>query len=146
METNPRSENPDRVSSMGLSRSEQIDRLRLIRSYNVGPVTYRQLVTRFVESADDILGFINGEMFRSTPLPEMPIEPPQEDPANDPAGSVDPWVARQLLEEKLGPTPINVDELIRQSGLTAAQVLTILLELELAGRIERHAGNRVALV
>ncbi len=99
-----------------------------------------------VESADDILKIINGEMFRSTQLPEPPIEPPQEDPANGPAGSDDPGVARQLLEEKLGPTPIDVDELIRQSGLTAAQVLTILLELELAGRIERHAGNRVALV
>jgi DNA processing protein len=47
--------------------------------------------------------------------------------------------------EKLGPTPVEVDELIRQSGLTPEIVLTILLELELAGRLDRHSGNKVSL-
>jgi DNA processing protein len=37
-----------------------------------------------------------------------------------------------------------VDELIRQSGLRLAIVQTILLELELAGRLDRHAGGRVS--
>lgn len=45
----------------------------------------------------------------------------------------------------LGPTPVAVDELIRQAGLAPAVVQTVLLELELAGRLERHAGARVAL-
>ena len=39
-----------------------------------------------------------------------------------------------------------IDELIRESSLPAGLVLTVLLELELAGRIERQAGHRVALV
>jgi DNA processing protein len=52
---------------------------------------------------------------------------------------------RRAILDLLSPTPVPVDELIRQSALPAALVHTVLLELELAGRIERHAGGRVAL-
>lgn len=45
----------------------------------------------------------------------------------------------------LGPEPVEVDELVRQAELTPAAVITILLELELAGRIRRHPGNRVSI-
>ena len=51
---------------------------------------------------------------------------------------------RALVEEKLSPAPVEVDELIRQCGAPAAAVLTVLLELELAGRIQRQPGNRVS--
>ena len=44
----------------------------------------------------------------------------------------------------LGPTPVPVDELIRQAGMPGPVVQTVLLELELAGRLERHAGGRVS--
>ena len=54
--------------------------------------------------------------------------------------------ARRAVADLLGPTPVPVDELIRQSGLAPALVQTVLLELELAGRLERHAGGRVSLV
>ena len=47
--------------------------------------------------------------------------------------------------EALGPTPVGVDEIIRHTGLHAAQVFMILLELDLAGRLERHAGGTVSL-
>ncbi|MBP6030109.1 MAG: DNA-processing protein DprA [Sphingobium sp.] len=46
----------------------------------------------------------------------------------------------------LGPVPVLVDELIRQSGQPSSAVQMALLELELAGRLERHAGGRVALI
>lgn len=46
----------------------------------------------------------------------------------------------------LSLTPVPVDEVIRQSGLAPSIVQTVLLELELAGRLERHAGGRVSLV
>ena len=36
-----------------------------------------------------------------------------------------------------------IDELIRQLGAPAGAVLTVILELELAGRCVRHPGNRV---
>ena len=53
-------------------------------------------------------------------------------------------VRRQIIE-LLGPSPVDVDELVRQSQAPVATVLTVLLELELAGRIMRHAGNKVSL-
>ena len=53
---------------------------------------------------------------------------------------------RQVVEELLGPTPAAVDEVIRQCQVSAAIVHLVLLELELAGRLERHPGNRVALI
>ena len=54
--------------------------------------------------------------------------------------------ARRSITGLLNATPVPVDELVRQSGLPPAAVQTILLELELAGRLERHAGGRVSLV
>jgi DNA processing protein len=45
----------------------------------------------------------------------------------------------------LGPVPVAVDELVRQAGAAPAIVQLVLLELELAGRLERHAGGRVGL-
>ena len=54
--------------------------------------------------------------------------------------------ARDLVVEKLSPSPVEVDELLRQCHLSPAVVLTILLELELAGQLERHPGNRVSSI
>ena len=45
----------------------------------------------------------------------------------------------------LTTAPVAVDELIRQSGESAAAVQLALLELEIAGRLERHAAGRVSL-
>jgi DNA processing protein len=53
--------------------------------------------------------------------------------------------ALEVIVEKLSPTPVLVDELVRQCQLSAAAVASLLLELELAGRIERHPGNLVSL-
>lgn len=52
---------------------------------------------------------------------------------------------RRTVANLLSPVPVPVDELIRQTGLPAAVVQTVLLELEIAGRLVRHAGGRVAL-
>lgn len=45
----------------------------------------------------------------------------------------------------LGTAPVATDELIRQSGASAGSVQMALIELELAGRLIRHAGGRVSL-
>ena len=52
---------------------------------------------------------------------------------------------RPLVEELLGPTPVPVDEIVRLSGAELGAVQLALLELDLAGRLERHAGNKVSL-
>lgn len=54
--------------------------------------------------------------------------------------------ARGEVLGQLGPSATAVDDLIRQTAVPAGLVRTVLLELELAGRLERHAGDRVALI
>jgi DNA processing protein len=46
----------------------------------------------------------------------------------------------------LGPSPVTVDELVRQCHCSPPVLGMILLELDLAGRLERHPGNRVSLL
>ena len=50
-----------------------------------------------------------------------------------------------LVEELLGPSPVPVDEIIRLSGAPSGAVQMALLELDLAGRLDRHAGGKVSL-
>jgi DNA processing protein len=52
---------------------------------------------------------------------------------------------RRKITDLLGHTPVPIDELVRQSGFHPAVAATVLLELELGGRLERHAGGRVSL-
>ncbi len=58
------------------------------------------------------------------------------DPAEDERGRV---------LELLGPSPAAIDEIVRQSGCDSRTVLVVLLELELAGRLERRANGAVCL-
>ena len=46
----------------------------------------------------------------------------------------------------LGPAPVSIDDLVRLSQSSPTIVRTVLLELELAGRLERHGGGLVSLV
>lgn len=52
---------------------------------------------------------------------------------------------RVRIEELLGPSPVPVDEIVRLSGAAPGAVQLVLLELDLAGRLDRHAGNKVSL-
>jgi DNA processing protein len=53
---------------------------------------------------------------------------------------------RARIIELLGPTPVPIDDLVRLSGSSPAIVRVVLLELELAGRLERHGGALVSLL
>lgn len=50
------------------------------------------------------------------------------------------------IREALGPAPVDVDDIVRETGVPAGRVQLALLELELAGRLERHAGGAVSLI
>ncbi len=50
-----------------------------------------------------------------------------------------------VVEELLGPSPVPVDEIIRLSAVPSGAVQMALLELDLAGRLDRHAGGKVSL-
>jgi DNA processing protein len=53
---------------------------------------------------------------------------------------------RRSVLEALGPTPVTIDEILRATGVRPGELQLILMELTLAGRLERQAGGRVALV
>ena len=91
-----------------------------------------------VQNAEDVLEAVS-------PMSVRPLRQSERDySAQGPGGDADE-AARRMVADLLGPTPVQVDELIRQTELPAAMVHTVLLELELAGRLERHAGGRVSL-
>ncbi len=52
---------------------------------------------------------------------------------------------RRAIKNLLSPTPVAIDEIIRQSGLSSPTVQMVLLELELGGQVERHAGGKVSM-
>jgi DNA processing protein len=94
------------------------------------------------ESADDVLSALR-------PILDHAFREPAHHRASSPstnqaAMEQEADRVRLQVEEKLGPAPVEIDEIIRQSGATPAAVLTVLLELELAGRVQRHPGNRVS--
>ncbi len=89
------------------------------------------------ESADDILSVLSPMLGGGFGEPEAPSLTPSA------ALEAQADRIRAAVEEALGPAPVEIDELIRQTGAPAAAVLTVILELELAGRCVRQPGNRV---
>jgi DNA processing protein len=104
------------------------------------------------ETAEDILQPLQPLLRGNAPPPRAVVTPPPMPPAMAAPSYAAPAAqpiadddALAMILERLGPTPVAVDELIRQSQLSAAAVATLLLELELSGRVERHPGNLVSL-
>jgi DNA processing protein len=97
-----------------------------------------------VESAEDVLNALSGQL--SSPAAERRQVLRQEPVSYGFIEEKDIDRDRARLLEALGPSPVPVDELVRQCQLSAAIVTTLLLELELAGRLERHPGHQVSLL
>jgi DNA processing protein len=70
-----------------------------------------------------------------------------QEPEGEPPSPFEPDDrARAQIVTLLGPTPVGLDDLVRLSGLSPGLVRTVVLELELAGRIERHGGGLLSLL
>ena len=92
----------------------------------------------WAENAEDVISALretqleepSGGGFRPPPIPFTPehVSPKQ----------------REAVLELLGPSAVPVDEFIRECQLSPSIVITILLEAELAGQVERHPGNKVS--
>jgi DNA processing protein len=91
------------------------------------------------ESAEDILSVLAPMLGAGFEEPDNIPAPARTDAMEAEADRI-----RARVEEALGPAPVEIDELIRQLGAPPAAVLTVILELELAGRCARHPGNRVS--
>ncbi|KIZ32805.1 MULTISPECIES: DNA-processing protein DprA [Rhodopseudomonas] len=80
------------------------------------------------------------------PILERPIELPSREPDELPPIEEPAQGDRARITALLGPSPIGLDDLIRLSDVAPAVVRTVLLELELAGRLERHGNGLVSLL
>jgi DNA processing protein len=92
-----------------------------------------------VTEAADVVSALEPILGRA---PDLPAEEP--DILADTAGEPDPDVRARIIG-LLGPTPIGIDDLVRLSGAPPGIVRTVLLELELAGRLDRQGGGLVSL-
>lgn len=107
---------------------------------------------RLIRNAQDVIEAL-------TPLaapPQAPQEPqPQPTHASRPtvAAAAEPpkhtlrdtaKLHREILN-RLGPSPVAEDQLIRDLGVSAARVAAILVDLELDGQLRRQAGGLLAL-
>jgi DNA processing protein len=95
-----------------------------------------------VTEAEDVLAVLRPIIGQRPELPE-PGPRIEDDSAPLPEPSAD---ARARIVALLGPTPVSADDLIRLSGASTTMVQATLLELELAGRLKRQQGGRVALI
>jgi DNA processing protein len=88
-----------------------------------------------IQNADDVVEAIRLPATGVRAI-ASPYEPTEELNGDDALG---------VVEELLGPSPVPVDEIIRLSGAPSGAVQMALLELDLAGRLDRHAGGKVSL-
>lgn len=91
---------------------------------------------------DDVIEALAPLSQLELPLPGV-REPDGQARAGVPASASDG--DRAAVSTALGPTPVEIDDIVRHTGLSPAQVYLLLLELDLAGRLDRHAGGLVSL-
>jgi DNA processing protein len=96
-----------------------------------------------VQTPEDVLQVLTGLFQSRLDEPPPPLNP--QDSAIS-TSETELEHARRRIIGLLGPAPTGVDELIRQCQMSPAIVTMVLLELELAGRLERHSGNQVSLL
>lgn len=106
------------------------------------------------ETAQDVLDNLPADPAREG-LARVPLfarggttelaEPPQD--CREPAESAAELArARRQVTDLISTSPTAVDDVIRRCQFSSAAVMAVLLELELAGRVETLPGNRVALL
>ena len=89
-----------------------------------------------ITAIEPILGRAHVLSSAQEPSQEAPSPPDVEPDADE----------RTRLISLLGPSPVSIDDLVRLSRTSATNVRCVLLELEIAGRLERHGAGLVSLL
>jgi len=96
-----------------------------------------------VTEAEDVIAVLRPIL--GQPLERSSLQEPEpfapSPPAAEPGAD-----ERGRIIDLLGPTPVSIDDLVRLAGRSPAVVRIVLLELEVAGRLQRHGGGLVSLV
>ena len=90
-----------------------------------------------IQNAADVVEAIGTTRAAVSSSPTAPFDAAPVDDADD--------SLLTEIESLLGPSPVPVDQIIRLSGASSGAVQMALLELDLAGRLDRHAGNKVSI-
>lgn len=97
------------------------------------------LVTESADITDALQPLSRRDLFAGDDLDEpagesdrQPVAPPDDS-------------ARGRIASALGPTPVEIDDIISHTGFPPSTVYMVLLELDLAGKLHRHAGGMVSL-
>lgn len=91
-----------------------------------------------IESAEDVLSIMDG-----------PCVPCAQDEGTKPFVvplDVDWDTLETDVFQNLSPTPISLDAILERHAVPPQTILTLMLEWELQGRIQRHPGNMVSAV
>ena len=96
------------------------------------------IVTRPDDIVEALRPMAEPDLFRPRP-PEAPAErsKPLSMPPDD--------AKRDHIVDALGPTPVEIDDIVRHTGLPISAVHSVLLELDMAGRLHRHPGGLVSI-
>ncbi|MDB2390290.1 DNA-processing protein DprA [Alphaproteobacteria bacterium] len=95
-----------------------------------------------VQNTSDILECLSRPFTASQPSPPPPVKDPN---APEPKAD-DVNKCRIIISENIGPDPVAIDDIIHLCDMPASIVWAALLELELAGTILRHHGNRISKI
>ncbi|MEL7014048.1 MAG: DNA-processing protein DprA, partial [Pseudomonadota bacterium] len=102
-----------------------------------------------VRRAEDVLDAIGIEaqmpQTEARPEPES-IVPPVPHHTPDTRSQEDTRHLHQVILDRLGPSPVAEDQLIRDLGTSAAKVTPMLTDLEVDGKIERHPGGLLSRI
>ncbi|MBI3705841.1 MAG: DNA-protecting protein DprA [Rhizobiales bacterium] len=99
-----------------------------------------------VTEAADVIAVLEPILGRGLDLPAQKLEQEPTHEAPLPLDSEPAEDERSRIVALLGPTPTAIDDLVRLSRTRPSIVRTVLLELEIAGRLERHGGALVSLL
>jgi DNA processing protein len=94
-----------------------------------------------VKPGDDCIGVLQPIMGHLLPPPAPDGELHEPGPGAEPEADEGARIVGLL-----SPTPVSIDDLVRLSQTSPRVVRMILLELEIAGRLDRHGGGLVSSI
>jgi DNA processing protein len=102
----------------------------------------------FVTAPEDVVAVLRPIIGLDEPLADygLPVDTASNQRnCEPPSGNIAPGDLMNAVLTALGPAPMTIDAIARATGLTVQDVQIAILELDLAGRIERQGHSLVAL-
>jgi len=96
-----------------------------------------------VRDVDDVLNELPAQILNRSDAHSVPLD--DKVPSRETVAAPASESAHKAIRERLTIAPTPVDELLRDCQLPAPDILLALLELEIAGHLTRHPGNRISL-